>query len=283
MQAISRDREALRTPYADLHIHSTASDGTKSPATILQMAFDMGLHVLAITDHDSLLGAREACGLAQDMGLEVVPGVEITTQTDRRAVHLLGYFVKPDSKILEDIFQESCDKRLNRTLAIADNLAEAGYDISSEEVLETGDTVNRSLLARMLVAKGVATSIDDAFRNLIGWKSPYYVHCSYLQTIEAIHAVIEAGGCAFLAHPAHYRVEDLIEPFSREGLCGIEVFHTLQSKEDSVRLESMARELGLGISGGSDWHGDAAHGAQLASAGLDAGQYEQFIMACGRA
>ncbi len=269
-------------PYADLHIHSTFSDGVRTPRQILEQARSSGLVHIAITDHDVLDGSRLASDLGSSYGVEVIPGVEITTQTDDRTVHLLGYFIDPDDEGLAQFFATARKKREDRTCAMAVRLADDGYPVSPERLRESGQAINRPLLGRMLVECGAASSVDDAFRRFLGSSSKYYVDYRSADTVEAIHLVDEAGGFAFIAHPALYRVVDLIAQFQREGLAGLEAYHSLQSEEDSALLVARAEELGLAVSGGSDWHGDGSHHASLGSAGLDRASFTQFLHACGR-
>lgn len=267
---------------ADLHTHSTFSDGTRSPEENVALAKKLGLEAVAVTDHDNLGGARAALEKGRELGISVIPGVEISTQTDGRDVHLLGYFVAFDDEGLSQAFQENAERRKKRVCAIADRLADAGYHVSGREMLASGETPNRSNLARRLVEQGHAQSIDDAFDRLIGKSSPYYVPNTYLSTVAAIALVRDAGGYPFIAHPAHYHVVDLIAPLQAEGLFGLEAWHTLQTPEETRELVRLADELGLATSGGSDWHGDSAHGARLGGAGLSRERYEAFLRACGR-
>lgn len=271
--------------FADLHTHSTCSDGTRRPEEIVDLAADLGLGAVAVTDHDSLLGSRRAVAHAAErgLGIDVVPGVEVSTQTDGRDVHLLGYFVDLGDAALSAAFEESREHRRLRACRIADKMADAGYDVSGEELLASGATPNRSNLARLLAKKGYCRDINDAFDRLIGDDSPYFVPNEYLATVEAIRLVRQAGGLAFVAHPAAYHVTDLIPRFAAAGMAGLEAFHTLQSAEDSRELLAQAEALGLAVSGGSDWHGDAAHGSTLGGAGLDEERYRAFRVACGRA
>lgn len=263
-------------------MHSTASDGVLAPRQILERAKGEGLSAIAVTDHDTLAGARVACDLADSFGVRVVPGVELSTQTDGRDVHLLGYFVDLSSPALDAFFSENRARREARACAIADRLAEDGYRVSSAAMRATGATLNRSLLARLLVEEGHARNIDDAFDRLIGSKSPYYVDSSYPETVEVIELVREAGGFAFVAHPAHYGVVDLIECFAAAGMAGLEAYHTLHTPQQSAALVQLADQLGLAVSGGSDWHGDASHGARLGGAGLTDAQFAAFCRACGQ-
>lgn len=267
--------------YADLHMHSTASDGTLDPADLPKKARQSGgLFAMSLTDHDSLDGLDAAAAACEECGLAFVPGVEITTKHGDRPVHMLGYFVDPSGDALGEYLRANKERRRNRTYEIADRLAAGGFPVSADDLRAMEGTPNRPLLARLLVERGCVDTIDDAFRRLLCSSSPYYVEAVYPDAIEAIHVIADAGGCPFIAHPARYGVVDLIEPFAREGLVGLEAHHTLQSPEQSAELVRLAGRLGLAVSGGSDWHGDEVHRATPGGCGLDEEGYHCFLEAC---
>lgn len=266
---------------ADLHTHSTASDGALCASRMLELGSDAGLLAMAVTDHDTLDGARNALSAASETGMAIVPGVELSTLTDGRDVHMLGYFLDPQNPALNSFFENSRNCRRDRALAIAAKLAAAGFPIDVEELREGNEVVNRTLLARKLVSSGDAASVDDAFDRLIGKTSPYYVETEYPDTARAVQLIRDAGGYAFIAHPAHYHVVDLIAGLVDCGLNGLEAYHSLQTPAQSNELVDLAAKLGLAVSGGSDWHGDATHGAHVGGAGLDAAGLEAFLAACG--
>lgn len=270
-------------PYADLHVHSTHSDGVLDCPHIVERAENHEtLQVIAISDHDTLEGAKHGLKVCANSSITCIPAVEISTKTNMRDVHLLGYFIDLQSNCLDDLFNETREKRRKRTLDLADRLHDAGFPISAEEVLSACKIVNRSNLARMLVERGCSQSVDDCFLKLIGSKSPYYVDVAYPDTVEAIHLVREAGGYPFVAHPAHYQVVDLLEGFKGEGLVGLEAFHSMQTAQQSADLIRFAKEHDLAVSGGSDWHGDATHGTDIGGAGLEKEAFELFLSACER-
>ena len=213
----------------------------------------------------------------------LVPGVEITTRYDKRAVHMLGYFIDPTSSALVEYLDENRRKRADRVYKMADLLHEHGYPVCADDLRATGETPNRPLLGRLLVERGCVADVDEAFKKLLGSTSPCYVDVVYPDTIEAMRLIAEAGGYAFVAHPARYRIVDLIGRFAREGMTGLEAYQTLQTPEQSAELVEIAQSLGLGISGGSDWHGDKVRRAQLGGAGLTEEQYHAFLAACERA
>ena len=266
---------------ADLHTHSTCSDGVLSPEEIVERAAQAGLRALAVTDHDTMDGSARA-EAAAPAGLAVVGGIEISTAYDGRPVHMLAYFCECASAGLAQVFEESARSRTERALAVAERLEADGYPVHPDELAACGGNVNRSLVARTLVAGGAVPDVDMAFDTLIGLGCPYYVDRSDIDSVEAVHLVREAGGFPFIAHPGAYQVVDLVPTLAKEGLAGLEVFYPLHDAATRRQLVSMAEKLGLAVSGGSDWHGDATHGSSLAAAGLGEEGFAAFLRACGR-
>ncbi len=304
--------------FADLHTHSTCSDGVLSCEEMLAAARRDSLAVFAVTDHDTMEGAAGlaaaiaaapvaaaapsdadvtgearlgACGAGVDSALgasagarqvKAVPGMELSTQCDERPVHILAYFCGGQNAALAEICARTNESRTERALAIAERLEAAGYPVHPEELATCGKVVNRSLVARALVKAGAAPDTDTVFNTLIGLDCPYYVDRADIDSFEAIALVREAGGFPFIAHPAAYHVTDLIAGFAKEGLAGVEAFYPQHTQKERAELVVLAGELGLAVSGGSDWHGDATHGSSLGAAGLDRAQFAVFIEACGR-
>ena len=286
--------------FADLHTHSTCSDGVLSCEEMLAAARRDGLAVLAVTDHDTMegaagLAAAVADASASDAGavatagsravspqVKAVPGMELSTQRDGRPVHILAYFCGEGDAALAKICAHTNESRTERALAISERLEAAGYPIHPEELATCGKVVNRSLVARALVKAGAVPDTDTVFNTLIGLDCPYYVDRADIDSFEAIALVREAGGFPFIAHPAAYQVTDLIAAFAKEGLAGVEAFYPQHTQKERAELAVLAGELGLAVSGGSDWHGDATHGSSLGAAGLDRAQFAAFIEACGR-
>lgn len=269
--------------FADLHMHSSASDGTLDATRIADLAAQTeGLHAISITDHDSLAALEDARLSCAMHDVDFVPGVEITTRHAGRAVHMLGYFVDANSSALAGFLDENRRRRAERVCKMADLLHDQGYPVCAEDLLASEETPNRPLLARLLLQRGCVSSVDDAFRQLLGSSSPCYIDAVYPETIEAMRLIAEAGGCSFAAHPARYRIVDLIARFAREGMTGLEAYHTMQSPAQSAELVEIAHDLGLGVSGGSDWHGDDVHRAHLGGCGLSEDQFRSFQDVCGR-
>lgn len=216
------------------------------------------------------------------LGIDFVPGVELTTMHTGRVVHMLGYFVDAANESLLAFMAENRLRRQMRVCAMADRLAQDGYSVSSQELDAEVKAINRTLLAGLLVRRGHADSIDDAFSRFLGSSAPYYVDVTYPDTIEAMRLVSGAGGYAFVAHPARSGIADLIGMLAREGMTGLEAYHSAQTPSQSCELVRLASDLGLAVSGGSDWHGIQGSDVGLGSCGLDESEYRAFLNACGR-
>lgn len=269
--------------FADLHMHSNASDGVCDPSSIAQAARSASeLRALALTDHDTLDGLEDAAASCASEGVMFVPGVEITSKHEDRPVHMLGYFIDSSDRALAEYLKENKGKRASRAYRMADLLAEDGFPLSSADLKDSGLIPNRPSLARLLVDKGCAESIDDAFKRYLNSHSKYYVDAIYPETYEVISMILEAGGYPFVAHPARYGIIDLIEDFAREGITGIEAYHSLQTAEQSKELVELAKSIGIGVSGGSDWHGDTMHHAKPGCCGLNEQEFDAFLRTCER-
>ncbi|NKR43179.1 PHP domain-containing protein [Rhodococcus hoagii] len=249
----------------DLHTHSTASDGTDSPAELVRKAAASGVDVLAITDHDTTAGWKEAAA-ALPSGLRLVRGMEMSCEgrgEDGRpvAVHLLAYLFDPESQEFAVERERLRDERVTRLRAMAVRMAAAGLPIDPEAILaDAGPAVGRPHLARALVRAGVVDSVGDAFTDLLSTRSPYYVEKSDTPLERAVEMVADAGGVSVIAHArarARGRLLDLehIRELAENGLGGLEVDHPDHGAADTALLRSLAAELDLVATGSSDYHG----------------------------
>jgi hypothetical protein len=250
----------------DLHTHSSVSDGTETPAALLATARDAGLDVVALTDHDTTDGWAPAAA-ARPAGLTVVPGMELSCRWfpdgDRPiSVHLLAYLFDPEHPGLMTERSRLQNERLTRGERIAVALAEAGYPISWERIVAAseGGVVGRPHIARALVQSGVVGSVDEAFAGLLHPRSPHYVAKKDTDVREGIALVRAAGGVPVFAHglaSKRGRVvgDDAIRAMADAGLLGLEVDHPDHSPEEREHLRGLARELGLIVTGSSDYHG----------------------------
>lgn len=269
---------------ADLHVHSTASDGTVSPAGLVRLARDRGLDCLAITDHDSVEGIPEALTAAAETHVLLIPAVELSSSLDGRDVHILGYFIDPEDPTLLGMLSKLRAARLRRAEKMVAALAEAGYTVAIDEVLalSAGGAVGRSHVARALVDAGHATTVHDAFQRMIGRDRPFYVHKESQSPTEAIATIRDAGGLAVVAHPGVNRADDLLPGMVAAGLAGIEAYHADHSPAEKVRYARMADEMGLLCTGGTDFHGPDAPNPALGDTDLPSECVERLI-AAGRA
>lgn len=246
---------------ADLHVHSTASDGTLSPNELVGLAISRGLSVLAIADHDTVGGLDEALQAAENTSLRLIPAVELSAiDEDGNDIHVLGYFIDWHDLHFLAHLADLRDARLARARTMVAALNDAGYAVSVDDVLAISDggAVGRTHVARALVAAGHATDVSDAFRRFIGREGPFYVPKDRRSPDQVIAIIRDAGGIPVVAHPAVSGVESLIERLVEHGLLGIEAYHADHTPEQRERLASLAARLGLLATGGTDFHGPSA-------------------------
>lgn len=252
---------------ADLHVHSTASDGTATPSELVSLALESGLDVLAIADHDSVSGLAEANLAAETTGLTLIPAVELSAVSDGIDVHILAYFVDPaDPKLLEELVDLRA-ARFRRAQAMVEALADAGYAVSLDDVLALSDggAVGRSHVARALVGSGAAESVSDAFKRLIGRGMPFYVPKDSKSPETVISATRELGAIPVLAHPGVTQADRILPALIDAGLLGIEAYHADHTPAQRVDYANMAARLGLLVTGGTDYHGSSAPNPALGS------------------
>ena len=242
--------------YVDLHMHSTASDGSARPTALVAAAADAGLSTIALTDHDTIDGVAEARAAGAERGVEVIAGVELSAFEDERETHLLGLHLSDIDRIADALatFRRS---RRNRAEQIVSVLNDLGVPITLDAVLTeaAGGAIGRPHIARALIAGGWARDSRDAFDRYLGYKRPAFVPKLTLALAEAIDLVHAGGGLAVLAHPGAAGTRQWLETLAALGLDGVEVRHPGHSAEDIARLGALTEVLGLVPSGGSDWHG----------------------------
>jgi predicted metal-dependent phosphoesterase TrpH len=245
-------------PYVDLHMHSTASDGSRSPRDVVQAAKNAGLAAIALTDHDTVGGLAEAQAAGHELGVRVVNGIELSAVEGEAETHVLGLHLR-DTLIIERELTALRDMRARRGQQIVDKLIALGVMITFDDVLAQsgGGAVGRPHVARALVADGWATDVRDAFDRYLGAGKPAYVAKDQLGMAAAIAIIHAAGGLAVLAHPGPAGTRERLTALAALGLDGVEVRHPGHSPSDTNRLTALAAQLGLLMSGGSDWHGAA--------------------------
>lgn len=252
---------------ADLHVHSTASDGTATPAELVALALESGVDVLAIADHDSVSGLAEAFEAAAGTGLVLVPAVELSAVSDGVDVHILAYFVDPNDPRLAVELVDLRAARSRRAQTMVETLSSAGFTISFDEVLALSDggAVGRSHVARALVGSGAAESVSDAFKHLIGRGRPFYVPKDSKSPEMVISAIRELGAIPVFAHPGVTQVDHIMPDLVDAGLLGIEAYHADHTPEQRAAYARLAADLGLLVTGGTDFHGAAAPNPALGS------------------
>ncbi|MEI7814307.1 MAG: PHP domain-containing protein [Coriobacteriia bacterium] len=252
---------------ADLHVHSTASDGTLSPSQLIALALRRGVDVLAIADHDSVSGLSEAFAAAQNTPLTLIPAVELSASADDYDVHILAYYVDPSSAPLLEELRLLRAGRERRAAQIVEALRAGGIPVTMEHVLafSSGGAVGRSHIARALVSTGHAESIASAFEFYIGRGRDYYRSKPSRTPEEVVSSVRALGAIPVLAHPGVTAADELIPSMVASGLLGIEAYHADHTSEQRNRYERMAADFGLITTGGTDYHGPLAHNPQLGS------------------
>jgi 3',5'-nucleoside bisphosphate phosphatase len=251
-------------PRIDLHTHTTASDGSLSPAQLVQYAKHQGLHALAVTDHDTIAGLADAIAEGERLGVRIIPGIELSCFHQSIELHILGYFIDPLDPHLRPALLRYQSSREERNLRIIERLRELGLDITYQEVKTFAAlaTVGRPHIAQVLLQKGYVYSVADAFSRYLGDDGPAYIARTTPDAPEAIALIRRIGGVPVLAHPiyaarARQSFERLCAALKNAGLWGLETVYSGHTQQQTDRLRAVAREQGLGISGGSDFHGES--------------------------
>ncbi len=251
--------ELCRTPEADLHCHTTASDGLFTPRELVLLAKKKGLKAVAITDHDTILGWTEAENVGREYGIDILRGVELNTDWNGKEVHILGYELDRESKIVQERLVELQLSRLKRIREILECLRHLGIKIPIDDVLEfaRGESVGRPHVAQALVKHGYVTDNQEAFLHYLGSGAPAYVPRFKLNTTEGIRFIRESKGVAVLAHPGVQGLEEsIIASWVDAGLQGVEIIHSDHNSDDEKRYRHIAKQYDLIMTGGSDFHGD---------------------------
>jgi hypothetical protein len=253
----------------DLHCHSTASDGECLPAEVVRRARKADLTAIALTDHDTTAGVAEAVREGAAIGVRVICGCEFSTRAPWGELHLLGYFLDPDHAGLQAFLVDTRAARRRRGEQMVSKLQDLGIAIDLadlEEQVGTG-AVGRPHVARALVERGASADINEAFERYLGRGRVAYVEKPLPSLVRVTALVHEVGGLAVAAHLGDHGSEGQIREFQAQGLDGIEVRHPSHSAATEARLTRIAERLGLGMSGGSDWHGDSEFGDSHAPLG----------------
>ncbi len=246
----------------DLHTHSLCSDGAQTPADVVRTAKEAGLSAIALSDHDSIKGVREAMEEGKKQGIEVISAVELSAQSDTE-LHILGYFIDIDNKRLNDAMDYALKVRTERQEESCKKLNEQGFEITMDEVREEAHgnpVLCRAHLAKIMVRKGYAESVKDAFARYLSVGCYAYSNREAFTGPEAVSLIKEAGGIAVAAHLHLIKLPDAelkeyLKSLIPYGLSGVEGYYTDYTSDMEKRYREMAKELGLVISGGTDYHG----------------------------
>ena len=242
----------------DLHVHTSASDGACEASEVVFLASRGGLDVISITDHDTVAGLPAAVETAGREGVHIIPGVELSSTLEDREYHILGYFVDLDAPALKDHERRAIEGRERRMIQMVERLRGQGLLIEYDDVLEKAgperSTLARPHLASALVARGHASSTQDAFARLIGDGHPAHVPTRLSTPGEAIRTIRDSGGIPVWAHPPSDVLVRLLSDFAREGLRGLEVYRPRSRPDHIMGLERAAGDSELLMTGGSDWH-----------------------------
>ena len=248
--------------FVDLHVHSNASDGTFSPSQVVELAKNAGLDAFALTDHDTTAGVPEALEKGRDLNIEVIPGIEVSSSFDGTEIHILGLFVNSDDPVLAAMLEKMRISRDRRNEKMLENLAADGISFTKEEICgDNPDTIiTRAHIAHALVAKGICSGMDQAFKKYLQYGGRYCPQKEHLSPEEVVKTLISNGAVVALAHPFQYKfgdkkTEELIAHMADLGMKGLEVYHSSNNKLESMKLQEMAVRHHLLPTGGSDFHG----------------------------
>ena len=251
----------------DLHMHSTASDGLLSPTEVVHLAKERALTTIALTDHDTTAGWDEAMAVGRELGVEVLGGFEINSETNLGHIDFLVYGADANNAALQDFLLTIRDARVGRAKGMVNKLAELGMPIQWERVLffaGNAKSIARPHVARALVEAGYVTSTQAAFDHYLNDQGPAYVHRLEIKPQEVIETVHQAGGVIVLSSPNHSGTTHLTAQLAALGMDGIEVYYYDHTDEIKAQLLALAKDLHLVVTGGSDFHGDKTH-AELGS------------------
>ncbi|MBD5465289.1 MAG: PHP domain-containing protein [Lachnospiraceae bacterium] len=256
----------------DLHVHSTKSDGSYTPSELVEYAMKKGLSAFALTDHDTTEGLEEAFLAAEGKDIEVIPGIEFSTEYQGKDIHILGLYIDYKGEEFRKYLKDFQQSREIRNEKMCKKLVEHGVDISYEGLKERfpGAVLTRAHYARFLWEEGYVSGMKEAFDRYIGDHAPCFLPREKVTPVQAVKLILKAGGVPVLAHPLLYgmsdkRLEELVAELKEAGLKGIEAIYSTYNSGEERQMKKLAKKYGLLISGGSDFHGAAKPGLDLAT------------------
>jgi predicted metal-dependent phosphoesterase TrpH len=279
---LSKQPVESATARADLHTHSTASDGTLAPADLVRQAHRRGLSLIALTDHDTTRGLAEAIATGEAFDVRVIPGIELSTDVSDGEVHILGYGIVPGSQQLQSVLASYRKERAKRAGRIIDRLRDLGVDLPEGSVRASADdaSVGRPHIARAMIEAGFVQSVSEAFDRYLGDGKPAYIASERKPTpLQAIRLIRAAGGLPVHAHPfTSMNFPGSLPELIDAGLAGIEVYYAEYTAEQQQELAGIAAEHGLLATGGSDYHGEQfKERRDLGSVDLPTAAVTQFL------
>ena len=246
----------------DLHVHSNRSDGSLTPSQLVELAVQKGLSAFALTDHDTTDGLAEARLAGKSHGIEVINGIEFSTEYLGKDIHIVGLFIDVDAPEFQQHLQQFVDARIWRNQKMCRNLQEAGIDISYEKLVETfpDSVITRGHYSRYLFEHGYVKSLPEAFDRYLGDHTKYFVPREKVTPAQAVDLILKVKGIPILAHPTLYRMgkdslNTLVTQLTDAGLVGIEVFYSTHTPAEEREISQLAKNFRLLPSGGSDFHG----------------------------
>ena len=246
----------------DLHVHSTASDGTLTPKEVVTLGYETGLSAMALTDHDTTSGIAAARNQAEALGLEFIPGVELSCDHEGKEIHMVGLYIRDTDSTLNETLEKFRDNRENRNEKMAARLREEGFDVSLDILLKTfpDSVLTRAHFARYLVDTKQVKDLSTVFERYLGDGCKCYVAREKISPFDAVSLIRNAGGIPILAHPLLYHLEDaqlekLVSDLKDCGLMGLEAIYSMNTGMDEANMKALAKRYDLLLSGGSDFHG----------------------------
>ena len=240
-------------------MHTTASDGRCPPEDLVQRCWDKGLRTIAVTDHDTMAAVAPTQQAAEALGMTCLPGIEITSVHGGKDVHMLAYFLPPDAPGLQPLLAAQRQQRVERALEIASRLEKLGAPVDKDAMIEAaagnGKSLARPQIAQALIAAGHVASIPEAFDRYLGEDSPAYVPHTGVSPAEVVALVVRGGGIPSLAHPGYRPKDDIIPGLVDAGLIAVEAYHSSHDEAATAHYLGLARQHGLLVTGGSDFHG----------------------------
>jgi hypothetical protein len=249
-------------------MHTTASDGRCSPDELVERAKAAGITTMAVTDHDTMAAVPKACAAAAAAGLSFVPGIEITSVSRGRDVHILGYFIDPNTPGLMATIADQRRRRIERAHEIGARLARMGAPIDVEALIadaaaQSGKAIARPQIAQALVKAGHVGNVAEAFDRYLGESCGAYVPHTGASPEEIVSLVRAGGGIASMAHPGYTKQDSIVPDLVAAGLGAIEAYHSAHDAEMTTQYLAVAKEFNLAISGGSDYHGEGTRRAEF--------------------